>query len=59
MAAIRAVVEKALERTLVVLMALMVVNVLWQVATRFLLTLPVPVILGLAVRALIRRSAVP
>ena len=37
---IRAAVERALEWTLVFLMGLMVVNVLWQVATRFLLRNP-------------------
>lgn len=40
METIRAAVEKVLEWTLVVLMAVMVVNVLWQVATRFLLRDP-------------------
>ena len=39
-AKIRAAVERVLEWTLVVLMGLMVVNVLWQVATRFLLKNP-------------------
>lgn len=37
---IRAAVERVLEWTLVVLMGVMVVNVLWQVATRFLLRNP-------------------
>jgi TRAP-type C4-dicarboxylate transport system permease small subunit len=37
---IRATVERVLEWTLVVLMSVMVVNVLWQVATRFLLRNP-------------------
>jgi TRAP-type C4-dicarboxylate transport system permease small subunit len=40
MPTIRAAVERVLEWTLVVLMGLMVVNVLWQVATRFLLRNP-------------------
>jgi TRAP-type C4-dicarboxylate transport system permease small subunit len=40
MSTIRAAVERVLEWTLVVLMGAMVVNVLWQVATRFLLRHP-------------------
>ena len=40
MSAIRGMVEKALEWTLVVLMGFMVINVLWQVATRFLMRNP-------------------
>ncbi len=40
MSTIRTTVEKVLEWTLVLLMGIMVVNVLWQVATRFLLKNP-------------------
>jgi TRAP-type C4-dicarboxylate transport system permease small subunit len=40
MSTIRVTVEKVLEWTLVLLMGIMVLNVLWQVATRFLLKNP-------------------
>jgi TRAP-type C4-dicarboxylate transport system permease small subunit len=40
MTRVRAVVEQVLEWTLVVLMGAMVINVLWQVTTRFLLPNP-------------------